>query len=453
MTSPLQKAATAAALLFVFLIAFPLPAAGQNNQPRMVFFDVFVSEELPDLRKSSALLTRAMSAELAALPEVQMLDQGTRDTLLLQRKFKLEDCGKAECRFAMAKALPGVDYMLEAEVEPFGRQCTLSMRVKDVRKGTIASSLFETMDCAPENVLSTLRATSRRIWPPARRKPVAAPAAPAPAKRRTVEVPGGSPGGSLLAARANLATLQVESTPPAWVYVDGERLGRTSEPLRIGEGERRISIRKRDHVAEEFSLAVKPGESLRREVSLNPGPRDFWFTLGSGLLYVVSREETGYYIAESDSSSESFPTDLSVFGAGSSPFHGFDFRLEFGKAWWFSGAWFRYFQIWPDHDREGYYLDNDFEAYQFGGRFGTNWFWGPARFAASLDTGLEIFEADDDDERLMLGGTLGMGLQAYGNLGLEVAAYIDTSGTPAVYGTIVAGLEPMSWFSLAGWAD
>ncbi len=450
MKFPLRIVAVTAALLLLSLASFPLSATAQNNVPRMVFFDVFVSEELPDLRKSAALLTRAMSAELAALPEVQMLDQGTRDTLLLQRKFKLEDCSKAECRFAMAKALPGVDYMLEAEVEPFGKQCTLSMRVKEVRKGTIASSLFETMACDPEAVLASLQSISGRIWPPGT-KTKANRSADSGARREAPQA----------VATDGVTRLVLTTEPSASIFINGSRVGSGRLEREVQAGEYQVRIVARDYTPQEFTLNVSEGESIRRTVTLERGPKQWWATIGAEGLFALSRA----YVPQEESVGdfELDRGDLDGFGIGG--------RLEFGRSAFSGALWGRY----AEYRYAGYSYDDDtatpmawLDSFQMGLRPTYNWFPGSLRVYVGPELGMEFgssrMDLDDDGavdnghleadhSFLLYGGTVGVAWQRYAVFGLELTALAATGGdglvesaSPQVHLVSTLAFEPTAFF-------
>ena len=97
------------------------PRANAGQTQRLMFFDIFLDPSLAQLKKEKNVLTRNRANELARSPNVSVMDQGTRDNLWVQRKMKLKDCNKAECRFTMARSLPGMDLMVEASIDPLNR--------------------------------------------------------------------------------------------------------------------------------------------------------------------------------------------------------------------------------------------------------------------------------------------------------------------------------------------
>lgn len=123
---------------------------------RLLFFDVIVDPSLNELASKSGLLSRALQNDLVGRG-LKIIDRSTRDTLMLQRKFKIEDCNKQECRFAIAKGLPGVDLMLESLVESAGANCAVSLTVKDVRTGLVVGSTFKESGCAVDELIPALK--------------------------------------------------------------------------------------------------------------------------------------------------------------------------------------------------------------------------------------------------------------------------------------------------------
>lgn len=148
--------------------AHPVPVkADADEVRRLVFFDVTV-DDVTSLAGKGKIFSKVLQNELVKLPGLKVIDQGARDTMLLQRKLKLEDCAKAECRFSMAKSLPGMDLMLEASIASLGEKCSTSITVKSMRSGTIENSVFEESACDVDSVLATLRKAARATWPPPR---------------------------------------------------------------------------------------------------------------------------------------------------------------------------------------------------------------------------------------------------------------------------------------------
>lgn len=133
---------------------------------RMVFFDVQVDSAAGGLQNSSRLLTKVLGGELVKVQGIEVLDQGTRDSLIIQRKLRLEDCSKAECRFAIAKALPGIDYMLESEVEVTNDVCLVGIQAKSLRNGVLLSSASSKSACTVEGVSKAIESLAIEIWPP-----------------------------------------------------------------------------------------------------------------------------------------------------------------------------------------------------------------------------------------------------------------------------------------------
>ncbi len=147
------------ALLLLASTAF----AQSNERQTLVFFDIQVDSALEDVRGAERFLTSAMGNALARGGTVTVMDRATRDALLLQRRFSLADCSKAECRFAMARALPGVNLMAEAQIEKLGSQCGLSLVIKSTKTGAIVSAVDEKSTCDPESLVDVVRGAASRV--------------------------------------------------------------------------------------------------------------------------------------------------------------------------------------------------------------------------------------------------------------------------------------------------
>lgn len=120
---------------------------------RFMFFDVFMKVQDKDVKASTALLSRVLEASILKYSSIFLLDRSARDAFFLQRRFKLSDCNKAECRFAMVRSLPSIDYIVELDIEQLGNQCTVGLSVKGARDGRIASSVVRRLPCKYERIV------------------------------------------------------------------------------------------------------------------------------------------------------------------------------------------------------------------------------------------------------------------------------------------------------------
>lgn len=123
---------------------------------RFVFFDAFVKGKDHNLVANGPLFSRVLESSITKYSDLFLLDRSARDTLFLQRKFNLSDCTKAECRFAMVRALPSIDYIIEVHIEQFGKQCAVGLSVKGARDGRVASSVVRTLPCLPKRIVEAL---------------------------------------------------------------------------------------------------------------------------------------------------------------------------------------------------------------------------------------------------------------------------------------------------------
>lgn len=153
-------------IFFFFMVSVTSLSAQYEDRQRLVFFDVSIGGNLPEALESVRFLSRTLGNSIAKHQDLLVIDQSTRDSLLKQRKFNLGDCSKSECRFAMAKSLPQIDLLLEAEIQKLGNECVLSMTIKSVKTGGIVNSVDNKSSCEPDAFVDTLREGAKKIWPP-----------------------------------------------------------------------------------------------------------------------------------------------------------------------------------------------------------------------------------------------------------------------------------------------
>lgn len=217
-------------LFFLIILAIfagapliPSTASAQEisaDSLRLVYFDVAVNEALAGVYGQRQVLTQAMAGELSRLPGLTIVDRDTPENLVQQRKLGLENCIQPECRFALVNALPSVELMLEATLEPFGEDCVFNIQIKNVRTGTVASTGFGSSPCTPREILQSVKTVTAGIWPPYGRR--------APSERTTVvPVPQkqGRPGSNLYLPSPESEVSQAPLNPQIGNESSSPRLG------------------------------------------------------------------------------------------------------------------------------------------------------------------------------------------------------------------------------------
>lgn len=187
----------------------------------------------------SEILSDRLRGELVKIGIFTVLERGQMEEILQEQDFQMSDlCADEACYVEMGQIL-GVERMVIGSIGKIGTMYTYSLKMIDIRTGTIIHTVDEDCDCPVEDVVSSLtKKVSEKM--------------------------------KVLVARENYGGITVTTTPKgAAISLDGKSVGKTPwhEDL-IDPGDHTIGISHTDYALVERTVTLHKGKLTELSIDL-----------------------------------------------------------------------------------------------------------------------------------------------------------------------------------------